>query len=444
MEDLGITADASVDTGASDIGGLDNGVGAGDFDSAFSKSFNDAAGAQGEDADADVVEDEQPVIEDEAPEGQDEAEAEPEPLDLEDPNDVQPDLVKDKQYHFREAKAKRLLAAADTMNRIAEVIPGATPEALKGYYEASVKSEEMLADFDSGDPQRVGNFIDYWFSKEAPPAAVNTFASQFLDRLPHAAPEAFRQFQTRSNQALTQGLYEKAVSTNDDQLLLLAQNLDMRQRGSFLEKADFQQQRDPFAAERQRFEQERSAFNKEREAEAQRRLQDRVQGIQRTVDSAKTQAIEEALKPVEKQFRSQPQWKHMLRDLTEHVESALSANQPWQRQFEMARQRAANDPSGKATEQLTAMLKQFIAPVVARNRKAVIEAATGTVMQASAKAHEQGKQTAARREPASPAGPAQRLTHTQKLRETGEKGGFDAAFNVSASRARELAQRRTG
>lgn len=408
------------------------------FDAAFAASADraDRAAAAGEDVPAEDIPDAEPEpqAETQEPPAADAVAADPaaDPQPADD-GDIQPDRVSadGKTLFFSKPKAERLLAARQELDRIGQIIPGATPELLEQHYRTTVASQEMEADFDSADPQRMGRYIDFWFGQQAPQQSVDVFARQFAERLPHIAPEAAKWVEKQTTARLTQSLYDEAIRTGNDELLGVAQRLDMRQRNAFLTREDFQQ-RDPYAEERRRFETEREQFNRERQAEAQRRAQQREQQIDASVGTAKTSAIEAALKPVEAQFKDKPQWKHLVRDMTEIAEQAIVANPTWKRQFDIARANAIKDPSGKAAEALTAMMQTFLKPYLARQSKSVIEAATGVVLTQAAAAHESAQRMAARTEPTPAGAPSSRTTHQQQLLSA---KSFDEAWDISARRA---------
>jgi hypothetical protein len=299
----------------------------------------------------------------------------------------------------------------------------------------------MAADFDSGDPERISNFTSYWMSNEAPPHARETFAAKVIEMLPHAAPQAAQQFQRTAEQRLIQSLYEQAHQRGDDTLLKIAQNLDFRKRGTFLESGDFQQ-RDPYLEERQRFEQERQRFYGEQEQAAQRVMHSRMQQIDQQVKTLRASEIEAALKPAEASLKSTPQWKHMVRDLSEAVDEAIKSNTAWQQSYVLARERAANDPSGKSTEALSQMVKNFIEPIARRSSKSIINAATGTVLNASADVHSRARQQAARREPAATGAPVQRGALDAKRQEAIKSGNPEALWENIKERSRLTASRR--
>lgn len=411
-------------------------AGASSFDSAFESAASSLETTPTEDTSVETTEIvdepavEEPVAEETPAEEPVEPEVTPEPVPEEDDWDLEitPDRVTDngKTLHFSKQKAGRMLAAHEFQQKVQSVVPGATPEDLARHWEHSVVMNEMLSDFDSGDPARVEKVANFWFGSQSNPKSVETMAGALLKQLPHSSPQVYQKFQAEAAKGYTQSLYEQAMRSGDKELLLLAQNLDFKQRGAFLTENDFQA-RDPYAEERARFERDKAAFYADRDRAAQQSIQQRVQTIDNDVKGFKSQEIEAGLDRVKDQFKDTPHMKHMVRDLTEKVDEAIAGNPTWQRAFEQQKQRAVSDTSGKALEDLKAMMKNFVGRVVAQHRKGVIEAVTGGVLSASQTAHKQAAAQAARREPAGSQAPVQRVSHQQKLQKA---KSFDEAWGI--------------
>lgn len=357
------------------------------------------------------------------PEATDEPESELDPAD-----ELTPDRVSDngKTLHFSKQKAERLLAARDFQAKVAEVLPNASVEEIQKHYNRSVTASEMVDDFDSGDPARVGRWTEYWLGGQAPKQSVVAFAQVAAHVLPQAHPEAFAVIEKAALGGLAQRLYDEARQTGNEQALFLAQHLDVRTRGKFIAKENLAAQ-NPEDAERQQFYRERDQWNNERRVEMQRQQAARTTQVDQAISGVKTSVIDEALEKVAASFKDKPQWKHMHRDLVEHIDQALAGNPAFQRQVTLLKSKAVQDLSGNAQKELEAMMRQFTKQVVDKHRKGVIEAATGTVISASQKAHEVAKQTAARKEPTPTQAPVHRSTLRQKVQSA---GSYEDAWKV--------------
>lgn len=333
---------------------------------------------------------------------------------------IEPDKVTDggKTWHFRENKARSLLAAQEFQHGIQEVIPGATLDSIKDIYENSVIMQEFIGDYDSGDPQRIGKVVDFFFDNRANPQSVLALTEQLPDRLLSAHPEAFRTLENSITQRTINRLYNEAIKSGDEQLLLLAQNLHFRNNGTFYKKEDLQSGPDSALAERERrFQADVKRFNEDRQRESSQRLKQREQEIEQLDKVTVQEEIEKALAPVAENFKDKPAWKHMVRDLSDAVESARAANPVFKRQLDTMKLTALRNPSEEAKKSVSALIRNFIAPVIGRQRKAVIETQTNGVLSASAAAHSKQQEVAKRVEPAGSASPATRSIPAQKLRE---------------------------
>lgn len=361
-------------------------------------------------------------------EGDQPAATEPEQPSLEDELDVQPDRIdeKAKQYFFRQSKAQRLMAAHDFQRRVDEMIPGASVEQLEQHYKRSVGAQQMLDDFNSGDPDSMQRWMDFHVNRDTNPQTVAYMTESLLQRLPQVNPSIYQRVQSQVVNSQLEGMYRKAMETGNEELLHLAQHLDNHLNGKW-RKAEELQRRDPFQEERQRFEQERQQFHAERQAEARRNADRIVQETDGRAESAIGEEIEAALGPVAAAFKDKPQWRFMVRELQDKVSEARKANPTWNRQYENLRQRVRQQPTDEARQQLVDTMRTFAKRVVTQSRKAVIDSVTQGVLQASETATKKSQAAAARREPAGGGAPVNRSANVvAQAREIRAKGGNSA------------------
>jgi hypothetical protein len=318
------------------------------------------------------------------------------PAGIEDDFDIKPDRVEGKQYFFREQKAKQLLAHADFVRALDSMIPGATVELIQQHYMRSLGSQQMLDDFSSGNPEQIGRWLDFHISPQTNPNSVALVAEGLMQRLPQVAPQVYSHIRSQVIGGQIQDLYERAATTRDEQLLLLAQNLDFHLTGKF-KTADDLRQRDPFQSERERFEQERRQFYAERAQEHQSWLDLQMSQADEQALAAQTEEIEAALAPVAQQFKGKPQWGYMVHELTQKVEDAKKSNPGWMREYELIRQRAKRAPSAESKKAMADMMRTFVKRAVAPHRKGVIDAVAQPILNASAQATTNAQQQAAAR-----------------------------------------------
>src|SRR5688572_12527459 len=142
----------------------------------------------------------------------------------------------------------------------------------------------MMDDFHSGDPARVDKFVGFWFGQQTNPQSVQAFATAFIPQLQHGAPQVYQQIEKQIANSYTRSLYDEAIRTGNDGLLVLAQNMDKRLTGRWLEKGDFEA-RDPHAEERQRFERERAAFEEQKRTAQRQSLEQKSSALTKSMDT---------------------------------------------------------------------------------------------------------------------------------------------------------------
>lgn len=361
----------------------------------------------------------------EAPEDGKPAVEDPAKAELEDEFDVQPDKVSpdQKTYFYRAAKAQRLMAAQDFQRRVDEVLPGASVEQIQQHYQRSVGAQQMLDDFNSGDPDSMQRWMDFHVNRDTNPQSVALLTEGLISRLPQVNPKIYERVEGSVINGRLQAMYQKAMETGNEELLHLAQHLDNHLNGKW-RKAEELQRRDPFQEDRQKFETERQQYYAERQAEARRNADRIVQETDGKAESAIGEEIEAALSPVATAYKDKPQWRFMVRELQDKVNEARKANPTWNRQYENLRQRVRQQPSDEARQQLVDTMRTFAKRVIAQSRKGVIDEVTQNVLQASAAATQKSQAAAARREPSGGGAPVNRSADVvARAREIRAKGG---------------------
>jgi hypothetical protein len=247
------------------------------------------------------------------------------------------------------------------------------------------------------------------------PQSVALFADQVVRTAAQRHPQVYQQIQGKVINGYISTLYDKAVKDNDKGLLALAQNLDFKQRGKFLGEADFAQ-RDPHADRLADLERRERALTDRQERERATFAEQQMAAAKQAEEAAINEDIEKALEPVAKAFKDTPHWRHMKRDIQDAIGEAIKANPTWKRTYDIQERKVRQNPTEESKAALATMMRQFAAPIIAKNKKAVIEAHTQTVMGKAAAAHAKQQQIAAKREPAGTT-PVQRATFVQKVRE---------------------------
>lgn len=365
----------------------------------------------------------------EPPTPPEEAESEPLPEEDFDPDadEIKPDRVSadGKEYHFRAAKAKTMLQALDFQRQVQQAIPNANLDQLKQNYDRVTGLDQLLSDYDSGDPTKVAQAAQAFLGTAQNPQSVGFFADHVMQTVARTQPQVFAQIEAKVTNGLISRLYSDAQRTGDDGLMKLAQNLDFKHTGKF-RNADQVAQRDPIAEERTRFEQERSDFYRIRQQETQQRVEQEVQSAQQASDAAVDEEIGKVVTPqIVESFKAVPGGemivRHITRDLRDAVSEARKANPTWEKQYQLAVGRLRQNPSAQAKEQVVTMMRQFAAPYISRG-KAMVKTATERYLSDSAAAHAKQQQIEQRKEPNSPGAPVRRPGLSQQLKDAKASG----------------------
>lgn len=339
------------------------------------------------------------------------AKAEPEDEFTEDelkPDKVSPD---GKTHYYTAARAAKLMASHQAWREVQAAIPGATVDAVKDMYATSAGIEQMQADYHAGN---VTPFVDFWKTENP-----DSFVKMMLDAQTHLASvdtKFARQMERQADMNLVERLYNTFGSTRDGKWLALAQHLDQAINSRFKAESEIGKH-NPEAEERARFEAERKAFAAEKSTMATQRLQSWMKETDTAVKSTTEGLISKALSiPELKVFEGQRQMNWMKTDLEQAVANAIGSNPTWRNQHEALRKQAEARPSEQTRSNLVAHQEGFVKQVIARERKAIIEAATGRTMSQSAAAHSKQAAAATRTEPSNSGSPVNGVSVNPRLK----------------------------
>lgn len=335
-------------------------------------------------------------------ENADQAEGQQEqPNEFDEDDLTKPDGQEGKKFWYEERRAKQLLANHQAWRAVQDAVPGATVESIKEMYEVAGAARQMEADLEAGTPEALDRFSSFW--SENYPEAFTQVMLEAPQRLMQQNPQAYQILEQRFDNGLVQRIYNTAKRTGDEDLFVLAQNLDLKLNGKFLRKADLKQ-----AASNPLAEREAALSRREQEFHAQQRqqLEQRRAAYQQETDTAVntgvSDLIEQALtsnKAIADAFKNKPNWQWMKRGLADAIDDAEKANPQWVKHFNANRSALLAKPSDEGRRQLVAMKQDFAKRVIARNLKQIVEAATGSVMSANAATHQKREAAQAKREP---------------------------------------------
>lgn len=339
--------------------------------------------------------------------------AKPESEDEFTEDELKPDKVSPdgKTHYYTADRAAKLMASHQAWREVQAAIPGATVDAVKEMYATSAGIEQMQADFHSGN---VAPFVDFWKTENP-----ESFTKMMMDAPTHLAsinPRLAQQMERQFDSSLVDRLYGAFRSSRDEKYLALAQHLDKVVNNRFKAETEIGKI-DPAAEERAKFDAERKAFNEEKASLASQRTKSWMKDTDSAVGSTTEGLINKALSiPELKVFEGKRQMNWMRTDLNGAVANAIAANPTWRSQHEALRKQAEARPSEQSRSNLVAHQEQFVKQVIARERKAIIEAATGRTMSDSAAAHSKLAAAATRTEPSNSGAPVNGVPVNPRLK----------------------------
>ncbi len=328
---------------------------------------------------------------------------------IEDPNDEDFDPDEEfvdqegrKRYHVKPPRMAKLVAANKAWSQVAEFAP--TVDAAREHYQAASDFRALQSDFASGEPEGVQNFMGYW--SQGAPEAFQAMATQLPNYLATLASrgdqgsvQALRAIEGQVHRATIATAYDKAAQTKDPKDFYAAQALDFAINGKYIETADKipvrqQQQPDRTQQERQRFDQERTRFENQRWQEFD------TNAITGAKETSLKSAVEAAFKPFEGAFQGTPGLMAAAkREATAKVQEEITKQFEWnrnqtveqkdiQRDFLKAIRTGEKTNLSQRAEQLVNEYKARVSRVLPGIVKSLIGEQTKTVMQQSAKTHE--------------------------------------------------------
>lgn len=397
-----------------------------DMNSAIDSAFENVAETPSSAVEAsvetgtDLPSDEAAEPQEAAPEAQEAPVAEPpvgppaQPEEEPDPDDdlSNPDRMSrdGKLHYYKPSRIAKFKQAYEAWRTVQEAVPGATVDVIRENYNTAAATDEMVADFHSGN---VEPFVKFW-AEENP----QTFTQVMMNAPQYLAqnnPQAYHALETRLLTKKIDALYRDGQQKNDPNLIAVAQNLDLMTTGKFRDMTKAQPV-DMLAEREAELSRREQAIQQQIQRERMGRTQAFLQAADTAAEQAVTGLVEKAFqRPELKMFEGKPQMKWMKRDLLEKIKEAENANAPWLQQYNAQRKQAEARPSEQSKTALVAKKEQFAKEVIARHLKRVIDDATGDILSKSAAAHSKRSAAAARTEPANAAAPVQGVQVNQKL-----------------------------
>ena len=349
-----------------------------------------------------------------------------------DEDDLKPTKVEGKLHFYPKQKADRLLQNTRDIQALREAFPGVSVEMVKEYAESANTMAAMLNDYQSGDPERLKGFTDYWFGEKANPRAAAQIAASLPATLAKTNPAALSIIENQVKQEQINQLMRdfQRSGGKDDETYALAFHLNKRLNGTDLQRGTGQMpQNDVVAAERAQLQRERKEFE-DRQIAVSREQEQRVDAEHISyVGSAVDAHFDERLKPIKGKFDGEV-YEAIKQRLTAKYQEYYQSNPTALQRFNAKREAARRSPTAQSREDLAAMCKQVADTVLRKHANAVIKSFTGTQVNANKEVREKQKTQQQAKRNAPPASvPTSRAIDVGKMIADG-KMNEDEAFDA--------------
>lgn len=272
---------------------------------------------------------------------------------------------------------------------------------LKRNSDAYTSLLEMTADLESGNPDKIGNFVDYW--SQANPDALIGIIDHGVARLRESQPEAYRELSGVFAKQIIDDFYIRAAQFKGkpeyDDLVFAAQTLEYELTGNYRDGNEVVAP-DPVD---QRLERARRI-----EEEAQRRAEEsrraevgRIkQELDLSLNEAVSASLNEGLSRITDAFKSKPNLLNSIRkSVNDAARGAMKGDRAWLLQFQRSYGDAVRSGRPESIKAVAEMFKQRYDRAVKQVRAPIIKEATGSVMDGSAQRHAAHQSQASKTEP---------------------------------------------
>lgn len=295
-------------------------------------------------------------------------EAKPPVEGVEDPQDefapdddldaAQEDAAKPNLLDLKQPRGKRIYQSYKAYKQIAEAVgQELTPESAKQHFESHADKLAMEAEFTSGDPAQVGNWLGYWNSVS--PQAMNSAAAQMPDLLAQHNPQAYQAMAVPVLTRYIHALYNRAQQEADPErqkaMLYTAQMADWDLFGSFKKADELKAAPGPLDEREAQVQQGLKRiedFNKEQQ---NARSREWYSGVQKANNSVLEADVDKALAPLKPTLAGRV-YSAAKRDFIEAVEQHLNKDVDGQRIFNLQVSRTQMTQQGQ--EAITAAFTQ--------------------------------------------------------------------------------------
>lgn len=322
-----------------------------------------------------------------------------------------------------------------SLRSLKEALGGDLPSAeqIKANMDLAADTVAMEADLESGDPERVGNFLKYW-TNEAP-QAIPALVERGIVAMRESAPEAFAELQGAFNENLLDGLYARAAQfkqANDPQFkdfVYAVQVLDWSLRGDYRE-VDSLSAPDPLDERLQKIQEAEQRQQEQRNSMAQAQTAQWVKSVNNSLSTVISTEVDGALKDLAATFESRPRLFNSVKmSLVQAAKADMKADRNWLIQFNRVKEQAMRTRDPRAVKSLTDLYQTRFARALKTHRREVIREATGAELTNNQSAHDRANNAAKRKEP-SGGGSPKPLNANQALEKARSARDVDGMLNA--------------
>jgi glycosidase len=282
-------------------------------------------------------------------------------------------------------------------------------EAQQQYLRAN-DLRHMHADFTSGDPQNIDEFLNYWESQS--PEGFAAMAARAVERAPAAIRE---QMASGFLTSKADDLYSRAAETGDPNDLYRARMFEWSHTGQYRTEAPAKP--DPVASRLRDVERREQALQQTQQQQAERQWANWNKGTHDAIGGGLNGRIDQMLGDVKAKFADTPELFNALRNqIRLQVIQGVEQDQEWLRNFNLDFRGARRTMSPGDRQALVNSYLAKADQILTAKAAPLIRQATAKLVQQNQTEHARQQRGADRRGSAAPGAPVKRSIASTKQR----------------------------
>ncbi len=251
-------------------------------------------------------------------------------------------------------------------------------------YQRASDLRHMHADFSSGDPAQVDEFLKYWESQS--PAGFATMTQRALERAPQAVRE---QLASQSLTTTADSLYEQAAQSGDPQDLYKAQMFEWSHSGQFrFNSTDQLPKIDPLAKRQKELDSREQTIRQQENQRGEQAWNGWKNQTDQAIGSGLNGQIDTMLKGVAARFKETPDLFNAVRQqIRTQVIAKVESDREWMRNFNLDYGRSKGSMSPGDRQALVQGYLARATPALANIAKPLVDQATRILVQKNQEEH---------------------------------------------------------